>query len=168
MSALSGIILLPVLLQYKALTVCVGCVAANKNPRLSSTIFAAVLREQECGFVRFLKPTVSSLSRRAAVPSLLLGILNTALLHRWMSAGDGSSAGVCASPEAQRVQHVSRWAAVHLLLLCFFLIRGIIAAPVENILLYTAYTPARRYCLYCCTGCTRQRIFCCTLGKTLA
>ena len=39
-----------------------------------------------------------------------------------MSAGDGSSAGVCASPEAQTVPHVlSRWAAaVYLFLLGFF------------------------------------------------
>ena len=42
-----------------------------------------------------------------------------ALLHRWMSAGDGSSAGVCASPEAQSVPHASRWAAVHLLSVFF-------------------------------------------------
>ena len=54
---------------------------------------------------------------------------------------------------------------------CVFLIQSTIAAPVENILLYNAYTPARRYCVYCCTGCTRQRIgnriCCCTLGTTL-
>ena len=50
--------------------------------------------------------------------------------------------GVCVSPEAQRVSHVPRWAAVSLLLLIFF---NTIAAPVENMLLYTAYTPARRY-----------------------
>ena len=29
---------------------------ANKNPRLSSNTFTAVLREQECEFVRYLKP----------------------------------------------------------------------------------------------------------------
>ena len=34
--------------------------------------------------------------------------LTTASLHRWMTAGDGSSAGVFfASPEAQIVPHVS-------------------------------------------------------------
>ena len=87
--------------------------------------------------------TVSHLSRSAAVPFLLLVTLNTALLHGWMSAGDGSSAGVCAAPEAQRVPHVSRWAAVHLLHCSVF---NTIAAPVENILLYTLYTPARRKC----------------------
>ena len=88
-----------------------------------------------------LKPhTVLHISRWAAVPLLLLV---AALLHRWMAAGVGSFAGVCASSEAQRVPYVSRWAAVHLLLLCFF---NIIGAPVENIILCTAYTPARRYC----------------------
>ena len=87
--------------------------------------------------------TVSPLSRSAVVPLLLLVILNTVLLHRWMPAGDGSSTGVCASPEAQRGPHVSRWAAVHLLLFHFF---NVIAAPVENIILYTAHTLARRYC----------------------
>ena len=43
------------------------------------------------------------------------------LLHWWMSAGDGSSAGVrvwvCASSEAHRVSHIPRWAAVPLFLL---------------------------------------------------
>ena len=77
--------------------------------------------------------TVSHLSRWAAVSLLLLVILIAALLHRWMAAGDGSSAGVCALPQAQRVPHASRWAvAVHLLLVCFF---NIIAAPAENIFL---------------------------------
>ena len=55
--------------------------------------------------------TVSCLSRSTSIPLLLLVILNTALLHRWMSAGDRSSAGVSASPEVQRVPHASRWAA---------------------------------------------------------
>ena len=88
---------------------------------------------------------MSHLSQWAAVPLLLLVILATALLHRWISAGNGSSAGVCASPEAQRVPHVSPWAAIHLLLLCFFVT---IAAPVENILSCTAYTPARRHYVF--------------------
>ena len=52
-----------------------------------------------------------------------------------MSAGEGSSAGVCASFEAQKVPHVSRWAAVHLLLFRLF-----------NILSYSTYTSVRRYC----------------------
>ena len=62
------------------------------------------------------------LSRWAAIPLLLLVILTTALLHRWMAVGTGSSAGICVSPEAQRVPHVSRWAAVYICDCCVFLI----------------------------------------------
>ena len=116
----------------------------TKIPVSQAPPFNAVLLKQECGFVCCLKPhTVLHISRWAAVPLLLLVMLTTALLHRWMAAGDGSFAGVCASSESQRVPHVSRWAAVHLLLLCFI---NIIGAPLENIILCTAYTPARRYC----------------------
>ena len=71
-----------------------------------------------CEFVRCLKPTQCyiCLDRQRHRCYCWL-FLNTALLHRWMSAGDGSSAGVCALPGAHRVPHVSRWAAVCLLLL---------------------------------------------------
>ena len=44
MGALPGFILLSVLLQQRALTVWIGCVGANKNPRLSSTTFTADVR----------------------------------------------------------------------------------------------------------------------------
>ena len=49
---------------------------------------------------------------------------------------------VCASPEAQRMPYVPRWAAVPLLLLIFC---NIIVAPMENIQLSTAYTSSRRF-----------------------
>ena len=120
------------------------CCCKQKSPSLQYHLYcsSAGARGWVCALPEAHK--LSHLSRSAAVILLLLVILNTALLHRWMSAGEGSSAGVCASPEAQRVPHVTRWAAVHyLLLLCFF---HTIAAPVENTLLYTACTPARRYC----------------------
>ena len=111
------------------------CYCNKKSPSLQHHLYcsSAGARVWVCALPE-AHTTVSHLSRSAAELLLPLFILNTALLHEWISAGDGSSAEVCASPEAQRV---SRWAAaVNLLLLCFF---NTIAAPVENILLYTAY-----------------------------
>ena len=82
-----------------------------------------------------------------------------------MTAGDGSSAGVFfASPEAQIVPHVSMGSSTFVT--GFFLITTA-AAQVENIILYTecekqqqqqnsAYASSE--VLYCCTGCTRQRV----------
>ena len=49
------------------------------------------------------------------VPLLLVIVTTALLLVDSMAVGDGSSAGVCSSPEAQRMPHVSRWAAVHFL-----------------------------------------------------
>ena len=99
----------------------------------------------------------SHFSRWAAVTFLLLDILNTiaAPMDACLPAGDGSSAGFCASSKAQRVPHIYRWAVVHLILI--FLI-PFIAAPVEKmlfftlrtrqligtVLLYRLYTTARR------------------------
>ena len=124
------------------------CCCIQKSPSLQHHLYcsSAGARVWVCAMPE-AHTVVSHLFRWAAVTLLmyccwLFVILTTALLHRWMAAGDGSSAGVCASPEAQRVPHVSRWAAVHVLLLCFF---NTIAAPAENIILYTAYTPPRRY-----------------------
>ena len=50
------------------------------------------LREQECGFVRRLKPT--EFTSMGSSIFLAVGYFDIPLLHRWMSAGDGSSAGV--------------------------------------------------------------------------
>ena len=132
------------------------CCCKQKSPYLQYHLYCSSAGAR--GWVCALPEahTLSHLSRSAAVILLLLVILNTALLHRWMSAGEGSSTGVCASPEAQRVPHVTRWAAVHYLLLLCFLIplrhrwriyfctlraRQLVGTVV---LLYRLYTTARR------------------------
>ena len=87
--------------------------------------------------------TVSHLSRWAVVPLLLLAILISALLPGGWLPVMGAQRKFVRRLKSKEDHMYLDGQQVHLLLLCFF---NIIRAPVENIILCTAYTPARRYC----------------------
>ena len=74
-------------------------------------------------FVRRLKPTESHMHLDGQQYLCYCWDFLLPLRPRWMSACDGSTAGVrvsiCASLEAQRVSYVSRWAALSLFLFFF-------------------------------------------------
>ena len=98
-----------------------------------------------------------------------------------MAAGDGSSAGVCALPEAHTVSHLFRWAAVPLLLLVIFTIiphcctsgwlpvLGALREFVRRLKTKECdvYLDGRQYICYCCVFLIplrhRWRILFCTL-----
>ena len=87
--------------------------------------------------------TVSHLSRWAVVPLLLLVILTIALLPGGWLPVMGALWKFVRCLKSKECHMYLDGQQVHLLLLCFF---NTIRAPVENIILCTAYTPARRYC----------------------
>ena len=87
---------------------------------------------REYGFVRRLEPTECHMYRDGQQYLCYCCVVLSPLRHRWMSAGGGSPPGIrvsiCVSPGARRVSHVSRRAAVLLILL---VVLSTIAAPVD-------------------------------------